>query len=135
MALVPRGDDLADRFRHHDRRLQRLEVRRAARATENFILDPVTVRALPPAPAPPRMQVTAVFARLGSGGPIDIDMNVRQADGTIITLHTFTALDGDGVLAYHQLDSALDLQHGDMFYPEITDGTGNDLTASFVTAA
>lgn len=128
--LTPRLQDIIDQIRDLKKRVRRLEVRKQPGTVqyENFILDPATARTFPPAFAP-ASRLVRVIARLGAGGPIDVAMVIVQA-GVPTTVHTFTALAGDGVPVTATVDEQLGA--GDWMYPSITSGIGGDFTASFV---
>lgn len=145
MALTPRWEDDVDRQRRLRSDTQRERVARPFTHVENFILDPITERMFPPALAI-RQRIIGVLLYHTSADPITVDMVVEREDPPVdepnpwvlkndptdpLELNTFTAA-GAGVVHYKEV--GVDLEIGDIYYPEIVAGDGGEITASFIVA-
>lgn len=137
----PRAVDLLHLHANLQQRVRKLEITPIPEATaggeqvESFIMDPVTVRAWPAALAS-KVTLTGVMAYLGSGGPVTVRFMCRSS-GSTITLHTFTSFSA-GTVRYATGGSwaygwPIDLDVGDLYWPEITAGSGSNITAAFIT--
>jgi hypothetical protein len=134
---IPRRPDFIDRLGIQENLSRRSRIEKPPRNTENFIIDPVTPFAFPPAFAPPRATLLGAMARLESGGPITVSwvlvrLDPPAGDPNPSVLHT-SDIDGDGVVYIEEFDP-VDIEFGDYYYPEITSGTGNKFTGSFVVS-
>jgi hypothetical protein len=138
----PNGFDFLDEFKRHDDRIRRLELQtNATEQVESFIMDPITVRAWPAACAD-YMRITGVLLFIGTGtATVDFKAVVHDTVAmttTVVTLHTFTTASSGAV--HSALDASmdygdvLDLDIGDFYYPEITAGSGNNISAGFITS-
>lgn len=133
--------DFLDEYRRLTDRVRRLELDQQGGAgqVESFIMDPITVRAWPAACAC-SMRITGVLAYIGSGTADITFWFVQPASLTPdpIALHTFSGASSGTVLSALETDmdfgDVVDLDIGDFYYPEITDGSGNNITAGYITS-
>ena len=132
-----RAFDFLDEFKSLKDRVRRLELDQTGGAgqVESFIMDPITVRPWPAACACD-MRITGVLLYIGSGSA-DVTF-WAVIDGTLNEVHTFSgAFDGN---VYNAIEDDMDygdevsLGIGDFYYPEITSGSGNNITAGFITS-
>ena len=137
MPRTGRSNDFLAQYRILEDRVRRLELRQqgAAGQVESFIMDPITVRAWPPALAAD-MRLTGVLLWFESGSGIHVSFNAVVA-GSSIELHSFTSVGAGSVHSAVGADmdygGELNLEIGDWFYPEITAGSGSNIVAAFIT--
>lgn len=142
MPLRPIGRDGVDILIGLERRVQALELRRLGQHVENFILDPVVPRRIGQALAI-RQRIIGVMLYHTSSGPVTVNMVVERETppldepnpwvlkANVLDANTFEAVAADTV---HYRELGITLVRGDIYYPEIVDGDGGALTASFIVA-
>lgn len=136
MAFYARRGDAARILSRHSERIRRQATKVPAETLENFIMDPITVRAWPAA-VPARSQlITGYAVNIGSGSADVSFWVLRETPITGIPnpLEIASGSFSTG-LAKARLGTPCDLEPGDLYYPEITDGSGTDITASFIVTA
>lgn len=137
MADYARERGAHEHLRSGSEQIRRMRTHAPRLHTENFLMDPITPRAWP--------RVAAMYQRIvGCGvnllaGSADVMFYVQRA--TPITgianpleiWYVEGVVPGDGLNYTLELD--VDLVPGDRFYPEIVDGSGSDIVASFFIPA
>jgi hypothetical protein len=136
MGLIAGRPDFIDRALDVERTQRRIRTAQPGRAAANFIARQIGPGDFPAAATPPRCRIIGVLCRLGSGGPVTVDMMVVRLDPPAdepnpFNLHTFT-VSGDGLLVYEEV--GIDLELLDYIYPSVTAGTGENFTASYIVA-
>jgi hypothetical protein len=101
-------------------------------------MDPITVRAWPVALASD-MYIDGVMLYM-TDGSADVTFWISTDDGTGLmtttAIHTFSSASAGNV--YSAIETGMDigdivnLSIGDFYYPEITSGSGNNITAAYI---
>jgi len=132
----PRSPDFIERHLRNTQRIRDLETRPAPSYVESFILDPVSVRAWPPAIAV--FSGSTIFGvALYHTSPSAITVAFRAGEpGSADLVHTFgSASNGIVHSAFgDELTYGEEYEMGSdqIFYPEITAGAGGAVTAAFM---
>lgn len=135
MPRTGRSFDFLDEFSLLKDRVRRLELRTTGgnAEVESFIMDPVTVRAWPVALAAD-MTINGVMLYIAAGFA-DVTFWVVSG-GTQTEIHTFIGASAGTVYSAIETDmdygDVIELSIGDFYYPEITDGSGNNITAAYL---
>lgn len=128
-------DFLADYHLLKDR-VRRLELNTQGGAgdVKSFIMDPITVRQWPVALAS-NMYINGVMLYMTSG-TADVTF-WAVVGGTTEEVHTFSGATAGTVYSALETDmdigDVVNMDIGDFYYPEITTGSGNNITAAYIT--
>lgn len=145
MGLVPRSDDLTDRFRGHSRRIQHQEIRREPRwhaesktfivggeadtavVTTSLLIPPTMVAISPDGETPERKALYCVHGKLAAGtATIEFHLNDVLISGSELDITTA----GEFVV----VDPLVELAHGDWIGVVVTAASGAaGLSAAFAT--